>query len=156
MGNAQLTFYLSEGVLTGYVAGKWINIYALSGGGGGTKKKSGPDEPGTVNNPYRTGQRERGSVRGGPLPAGRYEIGTPIAWHHGRAARLTPSVSADKFTNITGRDGGFLIHGRGPKGSDGCIVPKYPADFQELMDGLANDKGGVLFVLEGEGGVRFA
>jgi hypothetical protein len=35
--------------------------------------------------------------------------------------------------SVTGRDG-FYIHGRGPKGSDGCIVPM--EQFGELMRAL--------------------
>ena len=156
MGKAVLTYYIKEGILVGQVAGKLIHIFAASGGGGGTKKISGPAEPSTVNNPYLTGQRKHGRVRGGPIPVGRYIIEPPKPWHHTQAARLQPSVSAAHFSAATGRDGGFLIHGRGPLGSDGCIVPKIPSQFIELMNGLASDVGGTLTVLEAQSGSRFA
>jgi hypothetical protein len=136
--------------------GKFLHIFAASGGGDGTRKKSGPDDPRTVNNPYSTSQRQHGHIRGGPIPIGRYVIEPPKAWHHTRAARLQPLVSAHRFTVATGRDGGFLIHGAGPLGSDGCIVPKVLSQFNELMDGLAADGRGILTVLEARGGSRFA
>ena len=154
MGKANLTYYIFEGVLSGTVNGKFVHIPALSGGGGGTKRKAGPTEPDTVNNPYRTGQAEKAGVRGGPIPVGLYLIQKPAAWHGGKAARLTPSQPIQFFA-ATGR-GGFLIHGRGPLGSDGCIVPLHPNQFQGLMDGLEKDDGGTLTVLETQDGARFA
>jgi hypothetical protein len=160
MGKANLTYYIWEGILVGHVAGKRIFMLALSGGGGGTKKPH-PDEPQNVNNPYATGRvtLPHGAtaggkpVRGGPIPVGRYLIETPKPWHSSIAARLIPTTP--RFSEVTGRSG-FLIHGRGPKGSDGCIVPLLPSDFPKLMDGLKEDEGGVLFVLEAQGGSRFA
>jgi hypothetical protein len=162
MGKASLTYYIWEGILVGQVAGERIFMLAASGGGGGTIKPH-PDEPQNVNNPYATGRLTHSHgggtgrpVRGGPIPVGRYLIEPPKPWHKTRAARLIPSVPASRFTALTGRSGGFLIHGRGPLGSDGCIVPLLPSDFPKLMDGLEADGGGVLTVLEAQGGSRFA
>ena len=67
--------------------------------------------------------------------------------HLGRAAFLEP----DKRTPMMGRDG-FFIHGRGPHGSDGCIVPS--AEFTELMDALERDGGGILNVFAAGGARR--
>ena len=147
-GKSMLTYYISEGVLVGTVAGKFVHIFAASGGGGGTLSKEGPVDPEAVNNPYKTGQKTEGKTRGGPIPVGVYRIESPAPWHNGRAARLVPSGSDAKFRKATGRDGGFLIHTRGKLGSDGCIVPMVQADFVKLMDGLAADGGGHLTVLE--------
>jgi hypothetical protein len=75
--------------------------------------------------------------------------------HHkqlGLSARLDPYDDA-QARHMYGRDG-FYIHGRGPHGSDGCIVPM--ESFAELMAALTKDRGGVLFVAEGMGGVGFA
>lgn len=155
MGKASLTYYIVEGVLTGIVDGKVVHVLAASGGGGGTTRPTGPAAPAAVNNPYRTGQLTTRTTRGGPIPVGLYSIEKPERWHHGRAARLEPANPAS-FQRITGRSGGFLIHGRGPVGSDGCIVPLLPSDFQTLMDGLEKDDGGTLTVLECFAGGRFA
>ena len=51
----------------------------------------------------------------------------------------------------------FLIHKRGPHGSDGCIVPMIgPKEFQDFMDSLDRDNGGTLYVDESIEGYRFA
>ena len=47
---------------------------------------------------------------------------------------------------------GFYIHGRGPKGSDGCIVPM--ESFGPFMAALAKDHGGLLTVAPRIGGAQ--
>jgi hypothetical protein len=54
-----------------------------------------------------------------------------------------------------GRDG-FFIHGRGPHGSDGCIVPLDMTQFIDLMNALTKSNGGTLVVAEAMDGSRFA
>jgi hypothetical protein len=76
----------------------------------------------TVNNPYMTVVKTTGSgsrhVHGGPIPPGSYKICEPAQHPHlGLSARLDP-----EHPKMCVR-GGFFIHGRGPHGSDGCIVP---------------------------------
>jgi hypothetical protein len=150
---ANLTYYIFEGVLTGTANGHMLNITALSGGGGGSKVHGGN---GDTNNPYSQGLKEvdgKNHVHGGPIPAGRYKVLPPS--HHktlGLSARLDPYDDA-QAKHMYGRDG-FYIHGRGPHGSDGCIVPM--EGFAELMAALTKDRGGVLFVAEGMGGIGFA
>jgi hypothetical protein len=58
-------------------------------------------------------------VRGGPLPPGRYRLHPPM-----RHPRLGPAcfLEPDLANDMRGRDD-FWIHGPGPRGSDGCIVP---------------------------------
>jgi hypothetical protein len=153
MGKATLTYYIFEGVLVGTVDGKTIHIWAKSGGGGGSTK--GASAPDAVNNPYLTSQKLKVGIRGGPIPIGRYKIQRPAPWHRGLAARLEPEPPSH-FQKRTGRGGGFLIHGSGPLGSDGCIVPTDKAEFLALINGLMKDNGGILTVLETMGGERFA
>jgi len=138
-----LTFYIFEGLLVGRVAGRKVVINCLSGGGGGTISKRGPDEPENVNNPYQTSRKAtHGNRRGGPLPVGPYYIQPPERWGNGLAARLRPY-----HPSSLGERSGFLIHGRGRLGSDGCIVPLLDSySFKKLMEDLANDKGGILMV----------
>lgn len=156
MGKANLTYYIFEGVLVGTVGGQPIHIFAESGGGGGSTAKAGPSEPATVNNPYSTGQKlnPKAGHRGGAIPTGRYTIAKPSAFHSTRGARLTPAHPAH-FAKAAGGRGGFWIHGRGPLGSDGCIVPMVHSQFQTLLDGLNKDGGGTLFVMEAMGGGAF-
>jgi hypothetical protein len=63
--------------------------------------------------------KAKGQVRGGPLPPGRYLVHPPI-----RHPRLGPACFLEPLpgNDMHGRDD-FWIHGPGPRGSDGCIVP---------------------------------
>jgi hypothetical protein len=54
-----------------------------------------------------------------------------------------------------GRDG-FYIHGVGPHGSDGCIVPTDKDQFQLLINLLTKSGGGNLLVVETMDLSRFA
>lgn len=59
------------------------------------------------------------AARGGPLPPGRYLLHPPAPHPRlGPACFLEPDAAND----MRGRDD-FWIHGPGPRGSDGCIVP---------------------------------
>jgi hypothetical protein len=60
-----------------------------------------------------------GGVRGGPIPPGRYTVHPPM-----RHPRLGPAcfLDPDPENDMRGRDD-FWIHGPGPRGSDGCLVP---------------------------------
>jgi hypothetical protein len=142
--NSNLTYYILEGVLTGNVGGKYFNVYAYSGGGGGSTVNK-PDM-GNVFQPYSTGRKTSGKgtahKHGGAVPVGRYVIKKPTHHPHlGLSAYCDPMEP----NNMMNR-GGFYIHNRGPHGSDGCIVPK--SRFEELMDALKKTGGGVLFVQE--------
>jgi hypothetical protein len=151
--DAQLTYYLFEGILVGTVGQRRFHIPALSGGGGGSTKSPSAD---STNNPYMTGLKtsdtKDGHRHGGAIPVGKYTIATPVHNPHlGLAAQLTPSGSQPMY----GR-GGFYIHGRGPHGSDGCIVALNAAQFTVLMGALEASKGGQLHVEDSMEGAQFA
>lgn len=146
-----LSYYIFEGLLTGFANGNLVHISALSGGGGGSTRHRASD---AVNNPYMEGLKtvstRAGHVHGGPLPPGTYTIKHPAVNRHlGLSAELVP-----KRVDMMGRSG-FYIHGRGPHGSDGCIVPLDPGQFHQLMHALKTSNGGNLVVAERMGGERF-
>ncbi len=151
---AHLTYYIREGLLVGVSGDQMFHIEALSGGAGGSTKHSGTD---AVNNPYMEGLKTTGAsaspghVHGGPLPPGKYVVHTPAHHPHlGLSARL----DHPRFRPM-GRDG-FYIHGRGPHGSDGCIVPLDQTKFNDLMKALTKSHGGMLVVEETADGTRYA
>ena len=150
----ELTYYIFEGVLVGKAGAQMIHMVAFSGGGGGSTRHPPAD---STNNPYMTALKMTAKnvtphVHGGALPIGDYGIDRPkLHPTLGPSARLTPSKGQTMF----GRDG-FFIHGRGPHGSDGCIVPSSPADLVRLLSILESSQGGLLHVREAMGGVRFA
>jgi hypothetical protein len=150
---ADLTYYIVEGVLTGIVNGQVVHMIALSGGGGGSTLHKTVM---SMNNPYMETLKTVGSgkhhVHGGPLPPGKYHTCTPAHHPHlGLSARLDPATPKPPM----GRDG-FYIHGTGPHGSDGCIVPTDKTQFQKLMGMLTASNGGTLFVAETMDLSRFA
>lgn len=123
---ADLTYNIASYLLTGTVDGTSINAYAGSGGRAGTKT------PGALNwwlanNPFATSVKLNAAHTnvGGPLPMGTYTL----ALHESRPdwIRLQPTDAS----RMMGRSG-FAIHGRGARGSDGCIVPTDFANVQLL------------------------
>jgi hypothetical protein len=150
--SANLTYSIVERLLTGTANGRGIHLSAVSGGGGGSTRHG---ENSDTNNPESTGVKTQGGRthrHGGPIPTGRYRILPPSRHPHlGLSCRLDP-YDAEQTRHMAGRDG-FYIHGRGPHGSDGCIVPM--EQFQALMTALERDRGGTLSVLEAiDGGGR--
>jgi len=149
--SAVFTYYIFEGRLVGIAAGKFFDLHALTGGGGGKRGPISPDWN-VVNNPYATSLKTKtshGHTHGGPLPPGSYDIAAPSKHPHlGLSSQLSGRHSGQMF----GRSG-FFIHNRGKHGSDGCIVPM--ERFDELMRALEADKGGFLSVQESQMG-RFA
>jgi hypothetical protein len=110
-----LVFNIVEQLLTGSIDGTHIDARAVSGGRAGSKTK-GVVDVFLANNPYATGLKKRRTRPGGPLPIARYRLKT----HESRAniIRLNP-FDGEYMKGRTGME----IHGRGPRGSDGCIVP---------------------------------
>ncbi|HEX5390656.1 MAG TPA: hypothetical protein VFW67_12900 [Burkholderiaceae bacterium] len=113
----ELTYNIASGHLSGAIDGQHISAYAGSGGRAGTKTKDGLNWW-LANNPFATQVKlpANKSHPGGPLPYGVYSLGL----HESREnwLRLVPLDPG----SMHGRSG-MAIHGRGPRGSDGCIVP---------------------------------
>jgi hypothetical protein len=141
---ADLTYNIASGVLNGCIDGTSVSAQAGSGGRAGTKT------PGALNwwlanNPLATRVKlpDNRSHPGGPLPMGRYRV-VP---HERKPAtlRLLPFEPLQ----MQGRDG-MLIHGRGKRGSDGCIVPTDFAIVQLLCSLVSKRQahGGPVVVLE--------
>ncbi len=115
MTETDLTYNIVEHLLEGIVDGQSIHAQAVSGGRAGTKT-AGVENVMLANNPYLTRVKKQGANPGGPTVMGKYRL---VA-HESKPnwIRLVPFTENTMF----GRDG-FAIHGRGPRGSDGCIVP---------------------------------
>ena len=138
-----LTYDIANERLTGTIGVENISLWAKSGGGRASKTHS-EGQPGQEGlRSWNPQLKAAGSTRGGPLPPGFYQVQKPA--NHpdlGRAAYLEQTITSLLYANpsapggvsMTQRDG-FYIHGRGPKGSDGCIVPM--EGFGHFMDLLA-------------------
>jgi hypothetical protein len=156
---SMLKYSISDEILYGAVDGTTFSMKAFSGGGRGstadmelidlrhwaTSKKAPP-----AFSPKN---------RGGPLPVGLY-IAKYYGQHEhlGRCAELmqtlTSLLHADPWSEIgvsaTDR-AGFFIHGRGPKGSDGCIVPEKVSDLRDLLDAIETANGPIPLTVFSEG-----
>lgn len=142
----ELNYSISSAILSSLSSTQPFTIVAYSGGRGGSKTPGAAD-PLIMNNPLAMCVKtdHAAGIHGGPLPIGSYTIDPPAHHPHlGYSARLTPIAGTSLF-GMCGRDG-FYIHGRGPHGSDGCIVPATGADFQALMQVLTESQGGRLNV----------
>ncbi|MGE0797086.1 MAG: hypothetical protein AB7G13_24770 [Lautropia sp.] len=131
---ADLTYNIASGLLSGRVDQLTVRVQAGSGGRAGSKT------PGALNwwlanNPLATRVKmaDDKSRPGGPLPMGRYRV-VP---HESRSnwLRLLP----ESPESMHGRTG-MAIHGRGPRGSDGCIVPTDFTVVQQLYRVLVKRK----------------
>jgi hypothetical protein len=152
--SADLSYFIQEGVLVGKVGERPFHILAVSGGGGGSTAQR---PAASMNNPYMEAfktadkTRHKPHAHGGPIPPGIYAIRPPAHNAHlGLSAALVLERGGSTHRS------GFYIHGRGPHGSDGCIVPLDTKQFQQLMAALKAAGGGKLSVLETMGEVRFA
>jgi hypothetical protein len=125
--NSDLTYNIASQRLYGIVDNETIDAIAYSGGRGGTKIPHAHNGI-IMNNPFLTGvkldENNKNSM-GGPLPMGYYILQPheyKINW-----IRLNPCSG-----NFMNKRNGFAIHGRGQRGSDGCIVPKDFSIVQKL------------------------
>jgi hypothetical protein len=133
-----LTFNIAELWLFGSITYKAkkhsFDARSYSGGRGGSTTP-GAIDPRLANNPFAThvkGQEANKLITkvGGPIPIGVYSLKTSTTTNR---IDLTPANG----TWVSGRTG-FQIHGTGPKGSIGCIVP---SDFHVVtrLYGLLED-----------------
>ena len=118
MAQTELSYNIASMRLTGNIDGTPIDTIAFSGGRGGSKTAGAVNQV-VVNNPFLTSLKENSkkNIVGGPLPMGIYKLQP----HEARPnwIRLIPQNTI----SMHNRDG-FAIHGRGPEGSQGCIVPR--------------------------------
>jgi len=136
---ADLTYNIAELRLQGLINYKgkkyFFDSRAFSGGRGGSTTPGAVDRR-LANNPFAThvkGEETNNMITkvGGPIPMGKYSMKTSSTVNR---IDLFPQTNG----NLAGRTGGFQIHGTGPKGSIGCIVP---ADFDDVIRlyGLLSD-----------------
>jgi len=140
---ARLEYNAAQELLSGAIGQEHFHMPAVSGGSRGHKKASSPDaarrylhgQAGTLSSRLattRTMEKDGEYVqRGGTLPPGHYTC--HYVEHHqafGECIRLSRRADAaaiyspfSPFPIPHGRGNDFFIHGAGPKGSDGCIVP---------------------------------
>src|SRR5579864_1847336 len=166
---AELVFDAAQGVLSGTIGREPIfHMKANSGGSRGHKAVSPKlaaqylhNQAGTLssyfaNTPEIKDARGRYKQRGGTLPAGHYSC-QYVANHSsfGECIRLWRAADAraihspfSPYPIPHGRGNDFYIHGSGPKGSDGCIVPVNNVERHRLNQTVKNCSGKVVLLVK--------
>jgi hypothetical protein len=117
----ELVYYIWDERLVGSLGNQSFNIHAVSGGGRGATIGV-PDRSLASYSPHR---RKAHGIRGGVIPPGWWRVERPSEYRGKMmrpSARLIPmSMQWVDYNRDYDREP-FLIHGRGPQGSDGCLV----------------------------------
>lgn len=138
-----LHYSISDEILYSTEKGFSFSTRAYSGGGRGSTRGVQRQDFAHWQTTRKAPATYSESNRGGPLPVGLYVARYVGPYKHfGKVARLEQTLSSLLQTDmtaplglrVTDRDG-FLIHGCGPKGSDGCIVPANAEDLDSVLDG---------------------
>lgn len=149
-----LTYDIQSQRLSGTVGNQRFDMVAVSGGGRGSKIR--PEGQETLRS-WSVGTKEdatRGD-RGGPIPPGFYicrhlqnhpPFGECIFLEQTLTSLLVLTPGSPLGVEVQQRDG-FYVHGRGPKGSDGCIVPLVETERQRLNHAVAANPGTPLRVV---------
>jgi len=139
----RLLYLIADQLLAGEVEGARFQMRAVSGGRAGTKIE-GAENTGLANNPYLSWVKKGPNPIGGPLPCGSYTLRL-------RASRANWIDLVPENPHLMWSRDGFAIHGRGPRGSDGCIVPMAPGELVRLVAAVSKAKSPVtLTVIAGE------
>jgi hypothetical protein len=140
-------YYVWSETLVGNLAGHSFCIHAFSGGGRG--RVHGKAETSFASfSPHRATNDAKG-VRGGTLPPGLWRIELPSEYQGkmtAPVAKLTPmSKQVSNYATREYEKKPFLIHGRGDKGSDGCLVIEKPERVR-LLSAVEKAGGAILLV----------
>lgn len=144
-----LIYSIAREWLDGDVEGERFSLRAWSGGGRG---RTGPGAEHAVASydVFRRTQHEKIDVHGGPLPPGLYVCRYVQNHPHFHECifleqTITALIRVDANAHMRFYDrSGFYIHGRGPHGSDGCIVPDSEADRRRLNRAVKDAASAVL------------
>ena len=173
---ATLKYDTAKQLLTGMIPGRQptdlplhVRMYASSGGSRGHKAVTARlakaylhDQADSFTSRLSTTAERKDSkgnylARGGTLPAGHYScvyMGDHPVFHEcirllrqKDAAAIYSPFASMPFAH--GRTDSFFIHGHGPKGSDGCIVPASDIERTALNKAIKNFAGRVVLNVVG-------
>lgn len=154
-----LRYSIRDETLYGTISGTSFSMRAFSGGGRGSTAGIERTDLRHWNSQKKAPEEFDEKNRGGPLPKGLY-----LVRYYGihetlkRCAALDQTLSSLLYADsdapsglaVTERDS-FYIHGTGPKGSDGCIVPANKVDLKHLLDAIEKATQAIVLLVHGEG-----
>jgi hypothetical protein len=166
---AELCYDAAAEHLSGMVGREHFRMTAYSGGSRGHKtgvqsalaKKYLYDQGTRLSSRFATTAEVKDAhgnykQRGGTLPPGHYYCHY-VAHHHtfGECIQLMMADDARAINSpfsphpiLHGRGNDFFIHGSGPKGSDGCIVPAIDAERRRLNHAVKEFQGNVVLLVK--------
>lgn len=155
---AVLKYSIAQELLTGVIGHDAFTLTAYSGGGRGRKGAGAEHSFDSYQTTRQTfgDKHAKSHVHGGPIPRGFYNcvyVLNDREFHE--CIRLDPivteDVAYDKKHGLHHTRSNFFIHGRGPHGSDGCIVPSSNAERLRLNKAIRYFAGSVLLVVREAG-----
>ena len=146
MSSNILTYSIAREWLQGSVGSESFSTRAWSGG------RRGSTTPGAAQHSfdsYNVFRKEQNGVNGGPLPPGLYICHYATDGPGGESIRLDQTVASlfqiDAQAHVRFYErSGMYIHGRGPIGSQGCIVLENDAERHRLNKAIKNCPGTVM------------
>lgn len=154
-----LRYSVLQEVLYGSVGSKYFMMKAFSGGGRGSTGGLERHDLSHWDSGKKAPSKFNELSRGGPLPDGPY-LARYLSHHahFGQCVRLEQTLSAllqpDPFAPcgmaVTDRTS-FYIHGTGPKGSDGCIVPADRGQLKALLAAITSVSSPVMLLVHSQG-----
>lgn len=157
MSTNSLTYSIATEWLRGSIGHDDFSMHVLSGGGRG-RKGGGAEHDWASYNVFRKEKTtSAGHTHGGPLPPGIYVC--RYTGHHPKfheciylEQTITSILKVDANARVKFYDrDAFYIHGRGPHGSDGCIVPEDETERGRLNKAIKNAAYTVLLIVKEEG-----
>ena len=152
--NNFLIYSITRERLEGSVDGEFFSMTARAGGGRG--RTAGDAEHSAASYDVFRKENKAKRIRGGPLPPGIYTCHY-VANHQKYGDCIFLQMNTVYFelsdkgkVNVADRDEMF-IHLRGPRGSDGCIVPENDADRLRLNQAVKKAAGRVLLQVTEKG-----
>lgn len=154
-----LRYSIRDESLCGTVASISFSMRAFSGGGRGSTSGMQRADLRHWNTAKKAPVVFDKANRGGPIPLGWY-LATYFGHHPhlGLCAQLDQTMSSLIQRDYNSPIGlsfaarsGFYIHGEGPKGSDGCIVPAIKDDLHKLLKAIKSAGGPVVLIVHSEG-----
>jgi len=157
MSSNILSYSIAREWLEGNVGNDKFLMRAFSGGGRGRTGSGAGHNFSSYNVFQKETDGTTGHTHGGPLPPGIY-ICNYVAHHSkfGECIFLEQTITAlfeiDARAKVHFYDrDGFYIHGHGPHGSDGCIVPENDGERRRLNRAIKNAKGIVMLKVSEQG-----
>lgn len=154
-----LQYSIMDECLYGTIGKTSFSMKAYSGGGRGSTAGMERQDLKHWNTNKKAPATFDEASRGGPLPIGFYIVSYLGRYKHfGECARIDQTIASllqrdldsPIGIKVTDRDG-FLIHGAGPKGSDGCIVPASKSALRNLLAAIKAQKAPIGLLVHSEG-----